>query len=38
MSAIVVGNSRETIKDMVLSDYRVPKGVSIYSSIQIQKP
>jgi hypothetical protein len=37
MSAIIVANSRETVKDMVLADYRVPKGVSIYSSIQIQK-
>jgi hypothetical protein len=29
MSAIAVGNQRETVKDMVLADYQVPKGVSI---------
>jgi hypothetical protein len=29
MSNIVVGNQRETIKDIVLGDYQVPKGVSI---------
>jgi hypothetical protein len=37
MSAIAVGNVRETVKDMVLAEYRVPKGVSIHSSLQIQK-
>lgn len=35
MSSIVVGNARETVKDMVLADYKVPKGVSIYISLQI---
>jgi hypothetical protein len=29
MSAITVGNQRETVKDMVLADYQIPKGVSI---------
>jgi hypothetical protein len=29
MSAIAFGNQRETVKDMVLADYQVPKGVSI---------
>jgi hypothetical protein len=28
MSAIVVGNQRVTVKDMVLADYQIPKGVS----------
>jgi len=28
MSTVVFGNQRETVKDMVLADYRVPKGVS----------
>jgi hypothetical protein len=28
MSAIITGNQRETVKDMVLADYQVPKGVS----------
>jgi hypothetical protein len=28
MSGIAFGNQRETVKDMVLADYRVPKGVS----------
>jgi hypothetical protein len=37
MSAIILGNSRETIKHMVLTDYRVPKGVNINSTLQIQK-
>jgi hypothetical protein len=32
MSAIVVGNQRKTVKDMVLADYQVPKGVSINKS------
>jgi hypothetical protein len=32
MSAIAVGNQRETVKDMVLADYQVPKGVSLYKS------
>jgi len=30
MSAVVIGNQRETVKDMVLADYQVPKGVSLY--------
>jgi len=30
MSTIVGGNQRETVKDMVLADYQVPKGVSVY--------
>ncbi|KDR20887.1 putative cytochrome P450 301a1, mitochondrial, partial [Zootermopsis nevadensis] len=29
MSTIVVGNARETVKDMVLADYKVPKGTNI---------
>jgi hypothetical protein len=32
MSAIVVGIKRETVKDMVLADYQIPKGVSLYKS------
>jgi hypothetical protein len=32
MSAVVVGNQRETVKDMVLADYQVPKGVRFYKS------
>jgi hypothetical protein len=28
MSTIIVGNQRETVKDMVLADYQVQKGVS----------
>jgi hypothetical protein len=34
MSAIAIGNQRETVKDMVLADYQVPKGVSI---LQVRK-
>jgi hypothetical protein len=30
MSAIAIGNQRETVKDMVIADYQVPKGVSLY--------
>jgi hypothetical protein len=30
MSAIFTGTQRETVKDMVLADYQVPKGVSSY--------
>jgi hypothetical protein len=30
MSPLFNGNQRETVKDMVLADYQVPKGVSIY--------
>ncbi|PNF13667.1 hypothetical protein B7P43_G16772 [Cryptotermes secundus] len=30
MSAIAVGNHRETVKDMVLADYQVPKGTNIF--------
>jgi len=29
MSSIIVGNQRETVKDMVIADYQVPKGVSL---------
>jgi hypothetical protein len=36
ISAIAGGNIRDTIKDMVLANYRVPKGVSIGNSLQIQ--
>jgi hypothetical protein len=32
MAAITIGNQRETVKDMVLADYQVPKGVSVYKS------
>jgi hypothetical protein len=31
MSAITIGNQRITVKDMVLADYQIPKGVSIYN-------
>jgi hypothetical protein len=27
MSAVAVGTQRKTIKDMVLADYQIPKGV-----------
>jgi len=37
MSAVVVGTQRETVKDMVLADYQVPKGVSVYNSFSIWK-
>jgi hypothetical protein len=37
MSGIVVGNQREIVKDMVLADYQVPKGVSSYKSFRIWK-
>jgi hypothetical protein len=35
MSSIFVGSQRETVKDMVLADYKVPKGVSIYKIFTI---
>jgi hypothetical protein len=37
ISSITAGNQRETIKDMVLADYQVPKGVSLYKSLPIRK-
>ena len=37
MSGIAGFNQRETVKDMVLADYQVPKGVSLYKSLRIQK-
>jgi len=33
MSAIV-GNQRKIVKDMVLGDYRLPKGVSTFWTLQ----
>jgi cytochrome P450 family 49 subfamily A len=33
MSAIAVGNQRETVKDMVIADYQVPKGTTIFMPI-----
>jgi len=36
MTGITAGNQRETVKDMVLADYRVPKGVST-QPLQSQK-
>jgi len=30
ISSITAGNQREIIKDMVIADYQVPKGVSLY--------
>jgi hypothetical protein len=30
MSSILGANQRDTVKDLVLADYQVPKGVSIY--------
>jgi hypothetical protein len=35
MSPLFVANQRETVKDMVLADYQVPKGVSIYKVFRI---
>jgi hypothetical protein len=35
MSPLFSGNQRETVKDMVLADYQVPKGVSIYEAFRI---
>jgi hypothetical protein len=32
MSGISVGTQRDTVKDMVLAGYQVPKGVSVYKS------
>jgi len=37
ISAITAGNQRETVKDMVLADFQVPKGVSLYKSLRIRK-
>jgi hypothetical protein len=37
ISSITLGNQRETVKDLVLADYQVPKGVSLYKSLRIQK-
>jgi hypothetical protein len=37
MSAIAVGTQRETVKDMVLADYQVPKGVRVYNFFSILK-
>jgi len=37
MSSIAVLNQRETVKDLILADYQVPKGVSLYKSLRIQK-
>ena len=37
ISSITAGNQRETVKDLVLADYQVPKGVSLYKSLRIQK-
>jgi hypothetical protein len=37
ISSITAGNQRETVKDMVLADYQVPKGVSLYKSLRMQK-
>jgi hypothetical protein len=31
MASVAVGTLRETVKDMVLADYKVPKGVSVYN-------
>jgi hypothetical protein len=33
MSAVAVGTQRKTIKDMVLADYQIPKGVRFYKSL-----
>jgi len=32
LSAIIIRNQRETVKDMVLAGYQIPKGVSTYSA------
>lgn len=37
ISSITAGNQRETVKDIVLADYQVPKGVSLNKSKRIQK-
>jgi len=29
MSSVAVGNQRETVQDMVIADYQVPKGVRL---------
>jgi hypothetical protein len=36
MSGIAGPSQRETVKDMVMADYQVPVGVSLYKSLRIQ--